>query len=388
MNPHARILVATDIASDGSLVRKLLSDEFDNVTVSAIPDRHLHDFDKFQPEVLILAFETLEKAESYYMGLYRLSVVVHTLAHRTLVLCNKDDLKQVYELCKSERFDDYILFWPLVHDTPRLPMAVIHALKSMDLAKENVPTVRRLAMEFQQVKKLGRKMADYSSVGIERLAALSKTTSDSHRSIDSVLEKLSTRLSQGELSDLVEVKNPQGLQDEIAKLMSVDIGSHARAVADELSLLDSWVKSADDFIAPQKEAMKGLQEMVDQIKPQILIVDDDPLQMKIFEKIFSESGFDPLYAASGVEALKILRWRRPDAVLMDIELPDMSGIDVTRRMKNIPELDGIPVIMITGHSEKNMVVDSMKAGANGFIVKPFDKLTILAKLASLLGKVS
>ena len=125
MDPKARILIATDNATDGNLVRRLLSIEFDNVTVSAYADRHLADFERCKPEVLVLAFDSLEKAERYYLGLYRLSTVVHALPHRTLILCDQDDLKQGFELCKKQHFDDYILFWPLTHDAPRLPMAVL-----------------------------------------------------------------------------------------------------------------------------------------------------------------------------------------------------------------------------------------------------------------------
>lgn len=98
MSGAARILVATDVVGDSDLVRKLLRDEFDHVVGSTDPDRAIADFEKQRPEVLLLAFDGLEKAERYYLGLYRLSTLVHTLPHRTLILCNKDDLRRVYEL--------------------------------------------------------------------------------------------------------------------------------------------------------------------------------------------------------------------------------------------------------------------------------------------------
>jgi len=69
---------------------------------------------------------------------------------------------------------------------------------------------------------------------------------------------------------------------------------------------------------------------------------------------------------------------------MDIELPDISGVEVTRRMKSVEQFADIPVVMITGHSERHLVVDSLKAGAADFVVKPFDKTTLLAKLRRLL----
>lgn len=131
MSAAARILVATDAVADADLVRELLSDEFENVIGSANPDRAILDFENHRPEVLILAFDGLEKAERYYLGLYRRSPLIHGLPHRTVILCNNADLRRVYELCKKEYFDDYVLFWPLNHDAPRLPMAVHHSLRQL-----------------------------------------------------------------------------------------------------------------------------------------------------------------------------------------------------------------------------------------------------------------
>ena len=70
MSNPARILVATDAVADADLVRTLLRDEFDNMVGSTHPDRAIQDFEKHRPEVLILAFDGLEKAERYYLGLY------------------------------------------------------------------------------------------------------------------------------------------------------------------------------------------------------------------------------------------------------------------------------------------------------------------------------
>jgi len=73
------------------------------------------------------------------LGLYRLSTLMMSLAHRTVVLCGTKDLQCVYELCRTAYFDDYALFWPMTNDTQRLPMAVTHALRDLDRSKCGVP---------------------------------------------------------------------------------------------------------------------------------------------------------------------------------------------------------------------------------------------------------
>lgn len=86
-----------------------------------------------------------------------------------------------------------------------------------------------------------------------------------------------------------------------------------------------------------------------------------------------------------MEALAILRKRRPDLILMDVGLPDIDGVETTRRLKSVEQFAKIPVIMITGRSEKSVVVESMKAGASSFAVKPFDQDVLCAKVSSLLN---
>src|SRR3546814_5902609 len=81
------------------------------------------DIEKYRPQVLVLAFEALADAQHLYLDVFRRSSLIHALAHRTIVLCGKSNLQQAYELCREEFFDDYVLFWPLNHDAPRLCMA-------------------------------------------------------------------------------------------------------------------------------------------------------------------------------------------------------------------------------------------------------------------------
>lgn len=79
----------------------------------------------------MLTFDNLEKAERYYLGLYRLCPMVQQHIHRTVILCNKDEVKRVCQLCMKNYFDDYVLFWPMTYDMSRLAMAVHHALREL-----------------------------------------------------------------------------------------------------------------------------------------------------------------------------------------------------------------------------------------------------------------
>ena len=117
----------------------------------------------------------------------------------------------------------------------------------------------------------------------------------------------------------------------------------------------------------------------------MLVVDDDEFQHKLVARLLKEAPVELMFALSSQEALAAVRNRRPELIFMDISLPDLSGIETTRRIKALDAFATIPVVMITGHSKKDVVVESLKAGACDFVVKPFDKAILLKKLSTLLN---
>jgi CheY-like chemotaxis protein len=379
---EARILVATEVVIDAQLVRKLLSDEFDNISISTDPDRSVQDFEKYKPEVLILAFNNLEKAERYYLGLYRLSAQIHTLPHRTVILCNKDDLKRVYELCKKEYFDDYILFWPMVNDTPRLPMAVIHALRQSTNIVE--PSSSEFAAQARRIAELEAMLSQYVQKGEQRINQLRDVLREKGSSINSALDGFFARLSGGSLSSVVDIKDKSGFQREIDQLRHNQIGRGIEDASESIQPINQWVESLSEEFAPQIEAARGLQSMAAKVKPMVMVVDDDDVQHFILAQFLGKDKFELLFATSGNEALTLLRRNRPQLIFMDQNLPDMPGTEATRRIKAIERFADVPIIMITGVSERNVVVESRQAGAVDFIVKPIAATTLREKVRKFL----
>jgi CheY-like chemotaxis protein len=381
----ARILVATDSLSDADLVRKLLSDEFDNVSISTDPDRSVEDFERRKPEVLVLAFNTLEKAERYYLGLYRRGTTVHALLHRTVILCNKDDVQRVYELCKKEYFDDYILFWPMTHDPLRLPMTVHHALRQMTASRSAPANTLELAAQARRIAELEAQLERYAARGLERVDEASRSLRAAGQHIGAALDSFGRQLVQGDLRDLVELKDRSGFESELGRFKAQQIEPRIRAAVEAVAPVRQWAGGFKEALAAQIESARSLKALADEHRPLVLMVDDDEFQHRLLAQVLDSMKLELIFATSGAEALGALRKRRPDLVLMDIELPDISGVEVTRRMKAVEQFAGIPVVMITGHSERHQVIDSLRAGATDFVVKPFDKATLLAKLRKLLG---
>jgi CheY-like chemotaxis protein len=134
------------------------------------------------------------------------------------------------------------------------------------------------------------------------------------------------------------------------------------------------------------EAAHALDELATRNSRDVVIVDDDEFQRKVTARILESEGYRIKVAANGSEAISLLARMGADLVLLDFLMPDMSGLDVLARMKADQRLGSIPVIMITGNSERTVVLDSRRLGAADFLVKPFDRQTLLAKIARVLHR--
>jgi DNA-binding response OmpR family regulator len=117
----------------------------------------------------------------------------------------------------------------------------------------------------------------------------------------------------------------------------------------------------------------------------LLLVEDDPDIQLVARAALRRSGFDVTVANSGPAALDQVRATQPDVILLDWMMPDMDGPEVCRRLKSDAGTAAIPVIFLTARSQQREIAQGLALGAAGYIVKPFDALTLGAQVRDLLG---
>jgi two-component system, OmpR family, phosphate regulon response regulator PhoB len=103
----------------------------------------------------------------------------------------------------------------------------------------------------------------------------------------------------------------------------------------------------------------------------ILLVEDEPVIRELVRSMLSDGPVTVECAANGVEGLKLARTRPFDLILLDVVLPQMDGITVCRMLKSDPNTAAVPLYMLTAKAKKTDVEAATKAGANGYIHKPF-----------------
>jgi two-component system cell cycle response regulator DivK len=116
----------------------------------------------------------------------------------------------------------------------------------------------------------------------------------------------------------------------------------------------------------------------------VLIVEDQEDNRKILRDLLSNAGYDLIEAANGEEGVALAMSRRPNLVLMDIQLPVMDGYEATRRIKNNPELRSIPIIAVTSYALSGDEAKARAAGCDAYVTKPFSPRQLLAKVREYL----
>ena len=114
----------------------------------------------------------------------------------------------------------------------------------------------------------------------------------------------------------------------------------------------------------------------------VLIVEDNELNMKLFHDLLEAHGYDTVGTRNGSEALDLARRHRPDLILMDIQLPEISGLEVTKWLKEDDDLSHIPVVAVTAFAMKGDEERAREAGCDGYLSKPIDTRTLPQVIAS------
>jgi CheY-like chemotaxis protein len=372
------VLVASSGSADAELVADLLREEFAQVAVSTNSNRAVADFEQLRPRLLVLAFRSIDDAERYYLGLHRFCEQLHAIPHRTLVLCERGDAHRVYELCRRQYFDDYVVFWPVSHDPYRIRMSAIHALRAAEAGEASGPSPHLLAMHARRIAELKTLLERNLADGGQRVARVMASVKQAQSELGESIADFSRRFEDGRYEGLVEIKDQRRFDQELRTLREDALQAPFDGIDSAVAPIQEWMHALNAQVEPSMRSAEALATIAEHTRPVVLLVDDDAFQHRLLKHQLADTGLDLMFASNGTGALSLMRSRRPDLILMDFNLPDMSGAEVIRRLKSSDRTAAIPVMLITGTSTKDVVVESHRAGAVDVMAKPLDTGRLLA----------
>ncbi|WP_170324914.1 phosphate regulon transcriptional regulator PhoB [Ruegeria arenilitoris] len=122
-------------------------------------------------------------------------------------------------------------------------------------------------------------------------------------------------------------------------------------------------------------------------QPTVLVVEDEPAQREVLAYNLEAEGFRVSKAASGDEAMLLVDEEHPDIIVLDWMMPNLSGIEVCRRLKSRPDTRSIPIIMLSARTEEVDKVRGLETGADDYVVKPYSVVELMARVRTQLRRV-
>jgi two-component system cell cycle response regulator DivK len=116
----------------------------------------------------------------------------------------------------------------------------------------------------------------------------------------------------------------------------------------------------------------------------ILVVEDQEDNRRIMRDLLASAGYEVIEAVTGEDGVTAAETHRPDLILMDIQLPGLDGYEATRQIKANPDLEHIPIIVVTSYALSGDDVKAFEAGCNAYVSKPFSPRQLLAKIREYL----
>jgi CheY-like chemotaxis protein len=383
---NGKILIASDQKGEAESLCVQLAGDYPQISVSFDPEHYVDEFERTKPDVLLLVFNKIEKAQSYYLGLYRFGSVAQQHCHRTIVFCTKDQVKTAFELCRKQYFDDYVLFWPTPYDGSRLPMSIHVALRGLKQSRGVSSNEQQLGNYAKTLDDFGRTLDQRLTQGGRQVELAAEELARNGERLGAAISHLLDRLAHGGLDNAVAVQDASRLEKEFGAL-SNEISPLVESGRIAIEPLRHWASEMQRESSLQIErAQSLLKDLGASAVRSILVVDDDEFSQKVVGRILEQKDYEVIFAGSGIEALSLLRKIRPSLILMDYMLPDQDGIETTRRLKQSDDSAGIPVIMVTGHTNKQTVIRSLAAGAVDFVTKPISPDVLLAKVGKYVAR--
>lgn len=340
----AKMLVVSDSDEEIQAIQNLLNEDGFNCVSTKHEAEAIEIFKSRKPVVLIISYFDIVQAERFYAKLNRSGKAIDAIPHRSVLLCRGSHAQQAFELCLDGAVDDYVVNRPLI-DPYRLRLSIYQALNHCSLSEE--------------------------------FKALSKKVEEAESDLDTMQEALSQTLAKGG-----------------------NLGGEAlRSFAEQAKRLNNRLRGRED--APEQarpaagEAAKEAsgpqslfqREAAGQFPPPvILLVEDEPTYRGILRKILEDADCRVSEAEDGLQALAALKIERPNLIFLDLMMPNLDGLETLKQIKTNPLLKPIPVVMLTGMSEKDIVRECIRQGAVDFVVKPSNRATLLQKIETHMRK--
>jgi response regulator RpfG family c-di-GMP phosphodiesterase len=375
------ILLLSDSPYEVKNTQKLLGADFGKISATTCEESARLLFKENRPALLILSYEHVGEALEFYLSLHDSVLKTTAIPHKVLLFCNNKGSETAYNLCKHDVIDDYIACRPLF-DPFRLRLSV---QQNIERYKQEL----RYAKNANNLEKITSDIQSLSVLTIEKLQQFVGEQIKSTKFLDQHSKKLSqaTRELQKNIKSLFSKNNNRKLgaiiEKEISGFKEKSVDKPILSLSEELHSTQNKIEYlVNDF----KLFLNNLDSSIHKQKEiKVLVIDDDDMYREMVLSMLENEALTIKTFNCGYAAIEYLQSETTDIILLDYNMPNINGLAVLRLLKASGTLKEIPVVMLTGVNSKQIVVESIKAGAKGYIVKPSNRKILLNKINSIVN---
>lgn len=319
-------------------------------------------------DVLLMGLHTIQENEICYLHLISAKKNIEKILFKKIVFCSREDLKEAFSICNKDVFDDYFIVRPLYdpyHLLLRLRF-IRRALHEQSSSERNDFSVESLCDYFDQIISCNEEISDLNAESYEKLMHLVSFSMD--RMKEKVIEEGGLHEDHhADMRSLFDQHKEQHLREVELQQTSVKQSLQAK------------VDRSTNLTKQQKETLQTSDTVVFD-DSNILLLEDESEQRDQIKAILDSGGYKAQVSGCATHSLKLLQSWKPDIVLLDLTLPDMSALFVIDKIKKDPEMAHTRIMVLAKPGDTQNAQEAMKQGVHEVILKPIDRDMLLYKM--------
>ena len=363
------ILLITDTIDDHRSLCNLIKRHFPRFYVAKNEEQALSIIIDKHIDVLLMGLKDLQANEVCFLHLLSSKKNVDKVLYRKVVFCSREELKEAFSICNKDVFDDYLIVRPLYdpyHILLRL-RGIRRARDNRDSRDANIFNLDDLCNYFDQVINCQDVLDELNQDSYEKLLTI----------VSFSMEKMKENILNdstlpGEQQNQISSMIDHHTESELIK----DVNEHQKNTQQQFQ---AAVKDVADIAQLKKDRLEH-PEAATFPDGNILLIENDPLTRDNIKENLESAGYSAQVSGSATHAIQLMRSWKPDIVMIDLKLPDMSPLYVISTIKNDPEMSRARIMVLAKAGDKQNAQESMKLGVHEVMRMPVDRDMLIFKI--------
>lgn len=363
------ILLVTDDAEEYRSVCNLIKRHFPRFYIAKSEQEALTIIVDKNIDVLLMGLKSLQINEVFYLHLLSAKKNIEKILYRKMVLCSRDELKEAFSICNKDVFDDYFIVRPLYD-----PYHILLRLRFIRRVRDNRDprdinsfSLDDLCNYFDQIMNCQDVLDELNHESYEKLLTI----------VSFSMEKMKENLFKESPLPSEQQSQMKSLIDQhTEKALIKEVTEHQKSTHEQLH---SVVKDVADIAKLKKDKLENPQP-VTFIDSNILLIEDDAATRDNIKQTLNSAGYSAQVSGSATHAIQLMRTWKPDIVMIDLRLPDMSPLYVINTIKNDPEMMQTRILVLAAGGDKETAQEAMKLGVHEVMRKPVDRDMLIYKI--------